>query len=113
MLGGRYSMTEPEISEQRVGYFDTFDLRLYKGGYICLTRNGRFSLFSLRNGKESCGMPFNSEKPPRFQEEYPEGRLRDILAELIDVRALMPLAMVREQKERRKYKTARGNPSPI
>ena len=108
MLGSRYSTTEPEISEQEGRYFDTFDLRLYKGGYICLTRNGRFSLFSLRNGKESCGMPLDSEKPPRFQEEYPEGRLRDILAELIDVRALMPLAMVREQKERREIQNSEG-----
>lgn len=108
ILGGLYSVTEPQISEQTERYFDTFDLRLYKGGYISLVRNGRFSLFSREDGAEQCGMSVESEKPPRFRDYYPRGKLREILSDLIDVRALMALVAVHETKERREVQNERG-----
>ncbi len=108
VLGGLYSVTEPQISEQTERYFDTFDLRLYKGGYISLVRNGRFSLFSREDGAEQCGMSVQSEKPSRFRDYYPQGKLREILSDLIDVRALMALVAVHETKERREVQNERG-----
>lgn len=108
VLGGRYSMTEPETSGQTERYFDTFDLRLYKGGYISLVRNGRFSLFSRDDGTEECGMPVEADTPPRFRDYYPPGKVREILADLIDVRALMLLVAVREGKERREVQNGEG-----
>jgi CHAD domain-containing protein len=74
-------------------YYDTFDGRLHAAGLTLLHEDGRLAL--VERG-ESADLP---EAPDKLlAEDLRLGPLRDVLAPVIDVRALLPIARVRSRE---------------
>lgn len=73
-------------------YMDTFDWRLCSKGFVFRKTDGRFVLASLSgNLQEETEGP---QKPKLFWQDFPEGAVRDRLADISGVRALCPLFRV-------------------
>ncbi|MGB5259826.1 MAG: CHAD domain-containing protein [Gammaproteobacteria bacterium] len=87
---------EPARQEQRT-YYDSFDWRLYGNHTVledCL--DGRQHILLLR--ALNSGKPLARERltrHPAFIQDLPPGRLHDELAPVLEMRELLPLAIVR------------------
>jgi CHAD domain-containing protein len=81
----------PEYSAT-VAYADTFDWRLYRQEYL-LHNHG--SSWTLYHG-DTCEVTLQQGGPrlaaPCFAADFPEGRLRDVLAPVLGIRCLLPVA---------------------
>jgi len=87
--------TEKERTEnKKYAYFDTFDWRLYKNKLFLIKDSGSYTLSKLSNNKPIASLTGNFNKNLFFWWEFPEGRIKNELKNLIGVRALIPLATV-------------------
>lgn len=84
------------LETERRTYLDTFDWRLFGAGIraeIAETDAGLHLVISeLSSGELWRCIPVSA--PPRFARELPEGPVRRRLGEIIEMRALMPLATI-------------------
>jgi CHAD domain-containing protein len=94
----------------RVTLLETFDWRLHDAGCM-LTREreaGRRSLiWRARDQRRPYVLPVDSEV--RVARDLPEGFLRDELAALIEMRALLPMAVARVRRQTARITDQRGN----
>ena len=72
-------------------YYDTFDGLLREAGLTLTHVDGDLSLVAQASGVVRASLPMPAPTKPLFARELPPGPLRDTLAELTDVRALLPL----------------------
>ncbi len=75
-------------------FYDTFDGLLHAAGLTCVHEEGRLSLLELDSGREVARAVMPRPEQPFGAGEVPDSRLCGALAELIEVRALLPLAQV-------------------
>ena len=77
-------------------YFETFDWRLIQAGLVLWGegrgRQDRLVLAASPGGEELVTVPFR--RRPRFYQNLPEGALRQRLAPVMEMRALMPVAEI-------------------
>jgi CHAD domain-containing protein len=77
---------------ERTCFFDTFDWRLYSNG-LSLARIG--DVYRLRDDGGIVALESNGVKnDPRFWWDFPEGKLRDKLRDILNERAAMPVGEV-------------------
>src|SRR6201999_4528258 len=78
-------------------FYDTFHGRLHSDGLTRRQENGRLALFDRATGDELAGA---HTKPSRklFDSDLPEP-LRECLAPVIEMRALLPVARVRAREQ--------------
>ena len=77
-------------------FYDTFDGRLYADGVTLRHTDGRLTLLDRETGDELASAPATAAKR-LFAADLPEA-LRDRLADVIEMRALTPIARVRTQR---------------
>ncbi len=77
-------------------FYDTFDWRLYQAGLICEFTHSRSQakLLVTDRTKQSIIAHLNINAVPQFGAQFPEGRVKNILAPIIDMRALSPLCQL-------------------
>ena len=74
-------------------FYETFDGRLYAAGLSCACSDGRLVL--LDGDAEVASVRLADERDRLFVRDLPSGTLRDALAAVVDVRALLPVVEVR------------------
>jgi CHAD domain-containing protein len=89
-------LAEPDGSEQDVDrtFFDTFDGLLFEEGLSFTHENGRIVLSARESGQELASLEAAQPTQPLLASELPAGALRDALAPVSGVRALLPLVHV-------------------
>jgi CHAD domain-containing protein len=80
------------VCEHDRTYYDTFDGLLHAAGLSLVHEDGRLSVVERDTGLVRAGAPMPTPTRPVFARDLPQGSLRDALAPLVDVRALLPLA---------------------
>src|SRR5580765_2087446 len=80
----------PEAVERT--FYDTFDGRLHRAG-LRLADDG--VALTAVNGAGEVARGVASRRGRLFASELPPGRLRDVLAPIVEMRALLPLVRVR------------------
>ena len=85
-------------------WYDSFDWRLYRSGHELVHErqgeNAGLCLYRLDDGELEAHLPLATV--PRFPSELPAGRLRERIAPLLGVRALLPqVSAVREERSLR------------
>jgi CHAD domain-containing protein len=78
-------------------FYDTFDGRLHAAGLALVHADGRLSLVGIDSYGERASAPLATAPDRLFAGDLPAGRLRDQVAPLLDVRALVPIAHTRSQ----------------
>jgi len=81
----------------RAHYYDSFDWRLAGAGKVLEWQEGGadayLRLYQQGDSDSTISLRFNAE-PSRFVTELPDGPLKQELARLLDVRALLPIATI-------------------
>ncbi len=99
-LGRLYPLEKVSQAQKRQTAFDSFDWRLFQGGYFLLGDDARH--FELRTtgtdeARQQARLPGKGE--PQFWWDFPEGRLQAQLKKLLDVRALLPITQTQQSLE--------------
>ncbi len=81
-------------------FFDTFDGLLHGAGLLAAHERGRLSLIERERGSERAGAAMPLPTGPILPLEMRPGPLRDALLPVVDVRALLPLALVHVRERR-------------
>jgi CHAD domain-containing protein len=89
LLEEKYSLHELPARTACVTFFDTFDWRLYEKSRLCSLRDTTIHLTDFME-KELVSPLKVGKKSHRFWWQFPESDIRDTLAGLIDIRALLP-----------------------
>jgi CHAD domain-containing protein len=79
----------------QVHYYDSFDWRLFHAGKILEWRqqnsDSQLRLYSKGDSSSGLAIPLQ-QQPPRFADQLPQGKLRQELDDLLDLRAFLPIA---------------------
>jgi len=98
VLGEAFMLdSDPDKALTRI-YYDTFNWRLYQGGELLkLERVGREQqlVWSGLDDHRAKQILRNPEQIPRFAQHLPRGAMRDRLAPLMSMRALLPVVEVK------------------
>ena len=100
--GAGFVIEPPDAVSSTV--LDTFDGRLHDAGLRLEHRAGALVL----DGRDTVPARLDGVDPPRFAEDLPRGPLRQRLAELLEVRALLPLVTVSAVVRRAQRHNAEG-----
>ena len=92
-LAGELPLRSGPVQRAERRFYDTFDGRLYAAGLSCVWSDGRLML--LDGDAEVASEHMAAGRDRLFVRDLPPGALRDALAEIVDVRALLPVAKVR------------------
>jgi len=82
----------------QVHYYDSFDWRLFQANKVLAWKqqNDESQLCLLNAGDDSTGTAIRLEhEPPRFADTLPQGQLRQELNDLLELRALLPVASIK------------------
>lgn len=94
-LGASYPLRRERIAREQAVFYDTFDWRLYEKGLLLFRRqesqqrNDRLALASLED--QSLLRECEVADVPVFAEDFPPGELRNQVASIIEMRALLKL----------------------
>jgi CHAD domain-containing protein len=78
-------------------FYDTFDGRLHEAGLALLHANRELALVGADAYGERASTPFEESPTKLFVTDLPEGRLRELVAPIVEMRALTPIARTRSQ----------------
>ena len=98
LVGPEFFCAEQENGMVTEEYYDTFELDLYKKGTVFCKRDTMLYLFSLRDGTDIGRQELTSSEVPQFWWEFPDNAMRINLRENADVRALIPLGKLEEER---------------
>jgi CHAD domain-containing protein len=84
-----YQIKKESGRRQKQVYFDTFDWRLFNKGFLFFLAGENLCLRSLEDNETICSVAVPSA--PVFVGDIPEGPLKDTLAPIIEMRALLRL----------------------
>ncbi len=95
ILRGKYSLAEAPLLSKTTTFYDTFDWRLYADNRLCSLRNQSLHLtdFSNRDGVPPLAI---KRLRHRFWWQFPPSEMKDTLADVIDIRALLPLVTLQQ-----------------
>ena len=96
LLEQQFIIKTGDEENRTVTYLDTFDWRLYRAGYTLKFCHATYLLQRLKGWIPVALMTVSSRRPYRFSREFSEGELRQILAAIINVRALLPILSLKE-----------------
>ncbi len=96
-LGTAYTANTSAPQQVRRLYLDSFDWRLHRAGLACVHVAGACRLEPLTGGRARAVAACDEARPPRLPRDVPAGRLRDLLAQRLDMRALIPVAALRTE----------------
>ena len=89
-------ISEPSQTIYRT-YYDTFDWRLFADNTrlvrVCDNSGSALVWQTLEEKPQSSRLNFNNE--PRFAWDLPAGRFRDLLAPVLEMRELVPIARIK------------------
>jgi CHAD domain-containing protein len=94
-LAAAFRVSAAGARQERRTYLDSFDWRLHRAGLVCVQAMGACRLEPLAGGRARAVAACDETRPPRWPRELPAGRLRDRLAETLEMRALIPLVTLR------------------
>jgi CHAD domain-containing protein len=93
---GSWVATAPQ--QDCLRYYDSFDWRLYQAGKtLCCETSAAGSALHL-NGSDDSGLRQTGEIH-RFAWDFPNGAFKDRLAPLLEMRALLPVVVVRRESQ--------------
>lgn len=93
-LEGAFAVSPGGASTVKETYYDTFDSALYKSGWFLTRQAKRFHLREKGREASSAGaVPRSGSAYPKWA-DFPEGRLRDVLREAGEIRAILPLVTI-------------------
>ncbi len=90
-LAARLQIEDGVSCERERIYYDTFDGLLRDAGLTVMHVDGTLSATSHDSGMVVASLPMPAPTKPLFARELPPGPLRDALAPITDVRAVLPL----------------------
>jgi CHAD domain-containing protein len=90
-LAGVLAVRDGGQHEHDLAYFDTFDGLVYGAGLSLVHEDGRLALVERDSGLVRASLPAPLPGKPFFPSELEPGPLRESLAELAELRALLPL----------------------
>jgi CHAD domain-containing protein len=90
-IAARMQIEDGVTCERDRTYYDTFDGLLRGGGLTLMHADGTLALVSQDSGVLVASLPMRAPTKPLFARELPVGPLRDAVAPITDVRALLPL----------------------
>jgi CHAD domain-containing protein len=90
-LAARLQIEDGVSCERERIYYDTFDGLLRDAGLTLMHVDGTLSATSHDSGIVVASLPMPAPTKPLFARELPSGPLRDALAPITDVRAVLPL----------------------
>jgi CHAD domain-containing protein len=93
-MSRRLSLREGTSSSRDRRYYDTFDGLLHGAGLAFVHESGRSKLISLGDGAEQAAMPATGAPERLAAAELEPGRMRDLLADAVGVRALLSLVRI-------------------
>ena len=93
-LGEQLEVTDGSVRESDRTYYDTFDALLRDAGLSAAHEDGELVLIERDTGEVRVKLRVAQPREPLLAGELEPGPLRDELAGVIDVRALLPLARV-------------------
>jgi CHAD domain-containing protein len=93
-LGEQLEVADGSVRESDRTYYDTFDSLLRDAGLSAAHEDGELALIERETGEVRVKLRVAQPRDRVFAGELEPGPLRDELAGLIDVRALLPLARV-------------------
>jgi CHAD domain-containing protein len=97
VLGSRADVRADRARTSRAVFYDTFDGRLYAEGVTLRHLDGRLALLEKATGDELAGDAATAARR-LFAEDLPEP-LRERLADVIEMRALVPVARLRLRRQ--------------
>jgi CHAD domain-containing protein len=93
-LGASFLVTTSAARQDRRVYLDSFDGRLHRAGLACVHVTGTCRLEPLEGGRAVAVAACDETQPPRTPRDVPAGRLRDLLARRLGLRALIPVVVL-------------------
>jgi CHAD domain-containing protein len=99
-VAGALQVQDGAQGEHLRNYYDTFDGLLRAAGFCLVHEDGMLSLIERETGMVQTSLATPPPRMPLFAGDLESGPLRDVLRELTDVRALLPLVQV-QLRERR------------
>lgn len=99
-LGRIYPIKKQTGKRQHQTSYDSFDWRLLQKGFFLVEENGtRFELRNCETDECPFSTPCDGKQKPQFWWDFPKGRFRDKLEDILDVRALLPLAQTQRSMQ--------------
>ena len=89
-----FAVSPGEAATVKETYYDTFDSALYKNGWFLTKQARRFHLREKGRETASAGAVPQTGSAYLTWADFPEGRLRDVLREAGEIRAILPLVTV-------------------
>jgi CHAD domain-containing protein len=100
IIGPDFFCSEQKVETISESYYDTFDLTLYKNGSVLYRQNDMLYLFSLADGTDISREHYDGKDVPKFWWDFPENDICTYLKSEIDVRALMLIGTIHEERTR-------------
>jgi CHAD domain-containing protein len=91
-LANHYSIKKEQSVAEQLVFYDTFDWRLFNKSLVLYQSENELFLSQLSNGDVT--QPVKITKPPVFIKDLPDSVLKEQLASIIEMRALLKLAEV-------------------
>ena len=99
-VAGVLSIHDALHGEHVRNYYDTFDGLLHAAGLSLVHEDGTLSLVDRETGLVRASLQTPPPRMPVFAGDLEPGPLRDMLRELTDIRALLPLVQVHSRERR-------------
>ena len=95
-LAEKYTILELAPTTGRITFFDSFDWRLYEKKQLCFLQDNLLCLTDFGDQQLAPVLPCEA-LPSRFWWKFPQSDIKNGLAEILDVRALLPQAVLCQQ----------------
>ena len=89
-----------EIIEFEFEVLDSFDWRLHKKGWQLLNKEGHYSIVRAKDGKVISEIDAGRKKDARFIKDFPDSNFSRKLVEVLEMRALLPVAKFKKKVNR-------------
>ena len=94
-LTNDYSLRPDRTTSENLVFLDTFDWRVFNRSLVLYRRNNKLCLRQLFQADLSQSVQVSA--PPVFAQDIPAGKLKELVAPLIQMRALLERAKVQIQ----------------
>jgi CHAD domain-containing protein len=76
---------------------DSFDWRLFNNGWLLFNTQEGYSIVDIHSWQEVSKVAVNKKRQPQFHWEFPESHLAECLGDILEMRALLPLGVIKRQ----------------
>ena len=88
-LDGKYTLNDFSSQTTDVTFFDSFDWRLYEKNRLCYLQDKTLYLTGFSDRQQVPPLPL-AGRPHRFWWQFPQSDMKQALAGILDMRALLP-----------------------